>query len=244
VPCGQYAAFAKATGHPAEPPDFEQTDDHPVVNVTRDDAQAYAAWLSRTIGKPYRLPTEAAWEYAARAETTTAHYWGDSAAQICQDANGDDATTKCSDGYPNTAPVGHFRANPSGLHDMLGNAWQWVRDCDADPGYRGAALADGSVHEARACPSRVVRGGSFGNGPSGLLGGNRGGFDPGTRYGGNGFRVARTVKPPKPPVRTGDFAGRKGTGAIGRASCVSRQRPKAPAHPHAHSFERVSGVSC
>jgi formylglycine-generating enzyme required for sulfatase activity len=191
---GQYAAFAKATGRPIEAPDFDQTDDHPAVNVTWNDAQAYVAWLSRATGKPYRLPTEAEWEYAARAGTTTEHYWGDSAAQLCQYANGDDATTKCDDGYPNTSPVGHFRANPFGLYDMAGNAWQWVQDCYADSGYRGAP-SDGSARETRACPSRVVRGGSFGNGPAGLRGGNRGGFDPAARDSGNGFRVARTVAP-------------------------------------------------
>ncbi len=77
---------------------------------------------------------------------------------------------------------------------MAGNAWQWVRDCYADSGYRDAP-SDGSARETRACASRVVRGGSFGNAPSGLRSGNRGGFDPAARDSGNGFRVARMVPP-------------------------------------------------
>ncbi len=191
---GEYAAFARATGRNVEQPSFAQTDDHPVVNVSWDDAQAYVAWLSRTTGKSYRLPTEAEWEYAARAGTTTARYWGDSAAQQCLYANGDDATAKCSDGYSNTSPVGHFRPNAFGLYDMLGNALQWVQDCYEAYGY-GGAFSDGSAHETASCSSRVLRGGSWIYGPRRLRAGYRFWSEPGNRNDLIGFRVARTFTP-------------------------------------------------
>jgi formylglycine-generating enzyme required for sulfatase activity len=190
----EYAAFAKATGREIVPPPFAQTDDHPVVDVSWEDAQAYVAWLSRITGKSYRLPTEAEWEYAARAGTTTARYWGNSAALQCLYANGDDATAKCSDGYSNTSPVGHFRPNAFGLHDMLGNAWQWVQDSYEPSGYDGAP-PDGSAVEATGWPLHVLRGGSWINAPSGLRAGLRKGFPADTQDLDVGFRVARTLTP-------------------------------------------------
>jgi formylglycine-generating enzyme required for sulfatase activity len=191
---GEYAAFAKATGRKVVQPGFDQTDDHPVVDVSWEDAQAYVAWLSRTTGKPYRLPTEAEWEYAARAGTVTARYWGDSADQQCLYANGDDAAAKCSDGFVNTSPVGHFVPNRFGLHDMLGNTWQWVQDCHEASGYRGAS-SDGSAHETVSCSSRVLRGGSWFNDPGRLRAGFRVDVLPTFQFYDVGFRVARTFIP-------------------------------------------------
>ena len=120
-----------------------------------DDAQAYAAWLSREAGEKYRLPSESEWEYAARAGTATARYWGEGESGQCRHANGGDASVKerysdwkwtvasCRDGHVHTAPVGSFAANGWGLHDMLGNVWEWTEDC-WNGSYAGAP-SDGSA---------------------------------------------------------------------------------------------------
>ena len=122
-------------------PGFEQTDLDPVVCVNWDDAKAYVNWLSEKTGKGYRLPSEAEWEYAARGGIRTSRYWGDDVSAQCAHANGADGTLKahysnwrwvvasCRDGFVHTAPVGSFRANGFGLHDMHGNVWEWVVDC-------------------------------------------------------------------------------------------------------------------
>jgi len=191
---GQYAVFAKATGRAVEAPAFPQSDDHPVVNVSWDDAQAYAKWLSQTTGKTYRLPTEAEWEYAARAGTRTARYWGDSPGEQCQFAHGEARAAKCSDGFANTAPVGHFKPNGFGLHDMIGNAWEWVQDCWQPTGYEGAP-SDGSAFETAGCNWRARRGGGFSDSPFLLRVDTRGHGQPGDRAPAVGFRVVRTVGP-------------------------------------------------
>ena len=110
-------------------------------NVSWYGAVAYIDWLNQETetGKKYRLPTEAEWEYAARAGTSTVRFWGDSPDDACQYANVYDQTSKkengyswknhnCDDGYSNTAPIGSFLANSFGLHDMLGNVWEWCAD--------------------------------------------------------------------------------------------------------------------
>jgi formylglycine-generating enzyme len=121
-------------------PGFPQTDDHPVVDVSFNDATAFAQWLSRKEAKTYRLPTEAEWEYACRAGTTTRYWAGDDPEGLPKIANLYDATTakrfpewnkyalQASDGFVFTAPVGSFQPNAFGLYDMHGNAWQWVSD--------------------------------------------------------------------------------------------------------------------
>ena len=111
--------------------------DQPVINVTWDDAQEYVAWLSKQTGKQYRLLTEAEYEYAARGGALTSYPWGDDIGTNNANCNG------CGSRWDNkqAAPVGQFKANGFGLHDMVGNVWEWVQDCYHDS-YRDAP-ADG-----------------------------------------------------------------------------------------------------
>lgn len=152
-------------------PGFPQGDDHPVVNVTWNDAVALSQWLSKTEGKTYRLPTEAEWEYAARAGTRTRYSSGDEPQSLLKVANVFDADAAKnwekwrafalteSDGYAFTAPVGSFAPNAFGLYDMHGNAWEWTADYHDEHYYANSPVddpqgpADGSV--------RVRRGGSW-----------------------------------------------------------------------------------
>ena len=126
-------------------PGFPQTGRDPVACVSWDDAQAYVAWLSAKTGHVYRLPTEAEWEYAARAGTTTARYFSDTPAEICLHTNVSDLAfgeqhpgaprsgigmnLACRDGYAFTSPVGSFPPNQFGLSDMLGDVMNWTEDC-------------------------------------------------------------------------------------------------------------------
>jgi formylglycine-generating enzyme required for sulfatase activity len=114
-------------------------DRQPVISVSWNDAKAYVAWLSKMTGKDYRLPTEAEWEYAARAGTTTAYYWGDEIGENNTNCNGCGSEL----GGKQTAPVGSFAPNAFGLYDMFGNVWDWVEDCYHN-NYQGAPT-DGSA---------------------------------------------------------------------------------------------------
>jgi formylglycine-generating enzyme required for sulfatase activity len=152
-------------------PGFPQTDDHPVVNITWNDATAMAQWLSRAEARRYRLPTEAEWEYACRAGTRTRYYLGDSPATLAAIANTFDAAAaphwpqwkkfalKENDGATFTAPVGSYSPNAFGLHDMLGNVWEWVSDRYGETYYAESPLVDptGPASGGR----RVRRGGSW-----------------------------------------------------------------------------------
>jgi formylglycine-generating enzyme required for sulfatase activity len=159
----------------------------PVVNVTWDDAQQYVAWLSKMTGRSYRLLTEAEWEYAARAGTTTAYYLGDEIGKGNADCDG------CGSEWDNheTAPVGSFKPNAFGLYDMAGNAFQWVEDC-YHVSYDQAPV-DGSAWTSGDCSRRVVRGGSWGDKPQYLRSAYRWGITTVYRYDGLGFRIARTL---------------------------------------------------
>ena len=189
-------------------PGFGQSGRHPVACVNWNDAQAYVAWLSRQTGKKYRLPSESEWEYAARAGTATARYWGEGESGQCRHANGADASMKmkerysdwggrrlasCRDGHAHTAPVGSFAANGWGLHDMLGNVWEWTEDC-WNGNYAGGP-SDGSAWEYGDCAGRVLRGGSWDLDPRHLRSANRLWNFAGVRYDYLGFRVARTLAP-------------------------------------------------
>ena len=138
-------------------------DTRPVIYVSWDDAQQYVAWLSRMTGKPYRLLSDAEFEYAARAGTQTAYPWGDDIGENNANCVGCGSPWTGSAGTWQTAPVGSFAANRFGLYDMVGNVWKWVQDC-YHPNYNGAPT-DGSTWTGGDCTARVVRGGFWGGGP-------------------------------------------------------------------------------
>ncbi len=186
---------------------FDQTDQHPVSCVSWDDAQAYVGWVSGKSDGEYRLLTESEWEYVARGGTSTARFWegGDAADERdqCRYANGADMSTAfgwradCSDRYAFTAPAGSYEGNAFGLHDVLGNVWEWTEDCWR-PGYIGGPN-DGSAWEGSGCERRVLRGGSRYVGPAGLRSAHRFKYEPVTRNQNTGFRVARRL-----PGKAGD----------------------------------------
>ena len=185
-------------------PGYQQEDTHPVACVSWQDASAYVRWLSQRTGKPYRLLSEAEWEYAARAGTTTARFWGDDGTMSCAYANGADRATaarapgagalgfaSCDDGFAHTSPVGSYRANAFGLHDMLGNVGEWTQDCwYAD--YAGAP-SDGRAVMSGDCVMRAVRGGAWDDAPTGLRAAYRVGSPITVRLYSRGFRIARDM---------------------------------------------------
>lgn len=233
---GEYAAFLRATGHPVSKecvtdrvhhgtwapesnttlndPGFPQTDRHPVVCVTWDDAQAYIAWLNARTGGRYRLLTESEWEYVARAGATAAFPWGASADDGCTQANGTDAVfaehyanaavAKCRDGALNTAPVGAYRANAFGLYDMIGNAEEWVADC-ATMAY-ASLPADGSADLSGDCARHPVRGGSWGSEVKDARVANRVRYPASQVDDSVGIRVAKTlvIDPPQHHFNSND----------------------------------------
>lgn len=159
----------------------------PVMDVSWTDAKAFTAWLSRKTGKSYRLPTEAEWEYAARAGTETAFWWG--RALVKGNANCED----CGDGpQRKTLPVQSFRPNGFGLFDVAGNVAEWVEDCWNDT-YRGAP-ANGAAWTTGQCSQRGLRGGSFASRSTFVRSPARFRYDQDVRYYANGFRVARDLK--------------------------------------------------
>ena len=176
--------------------------ERPAKSVSYDDAKAYVRWLSRKSGKEYRLPSAAEWEYAARAGTTTARFWGDDADRGCGYANVHDRTSvsenefdwqhhECDDGYARTAPVGSFAANAFGVHDMLGNVEEWTEDC-----WNGSyedAPTDGSAWRSGDCSVRVLRGGSWGDYPWLVRAAFRQGLGAEHSTSFIGFRVAMTL---------------------------------------------------
>jgi formylglycine-generating enzyme required for sulfatase activity len=162
-------------------------DSTPVHNLSWDDVGQYVAWLSRTAGHPYRLPSEAEWEYAARGGTTTRYWWGDSVGM---------SLANCTDcgGVQNPygpLPVDALSPNPFGLYDMLGGVAQWMADCWF-PNYRGAPT-NATPRDAKDCQKRVLRGGSFRLPHDEITVTYRGNYDAPVRYLTNGFRVARDL---------------------------------------------------
>ncbi|MEM8948751.1 MAG: formylglycine-generating enzyme family protein [Pseudomonadota bacterium] len=185
-------------------PGYKQTEDDPVVCVSWDDAKAYVRWLSEKTGESYRLPSEAEWEYAARAGRATRYFWGDDTGAACAYANGHDRKSKtisglrydafpCADDYTETAPVGSFRPDDFGLHDMTGNVWEWVEDA-WHASYENAPI-DGRAWNEPNEERRVLRGGSWSYNPRNLRSAARREAPRSSRNVGLGFRVAMTLSP-------------------------------------------------
>ena len=167
----------------------------PVIHVSRADAEAYLAWLAEKTGGGYRLPSEAEWEFLARAGTTTPFHTGRTI--VPAQANYD-GTAAYGDGVrgafrQRTLPAGSFRANAFGLHDVHGNVWEWVADC-WNGSYAGAPT-DGSAWRDGDCDKRVQRGGSWGNAPKDARAAVRNWRPAGHRDANSGFRVVREIKP-------------------------------------------------
>ena len=191
------------------PPDWWGRGRQPVTEVSWRDARAYVEWLSKATGHSYGLPSEAQWEYAARAGTRTARYWGESAEEQCRYANGFDRVLartnrnglamfeeygltypRCSDGQGDgTAPVGSYEPNAFGLHDMMGNLTEWTDDC-WNPDHSGRP-EHGGTRFSGDCSRRVLRGGTWGYPLEFLRSAHRFQFELEHRDNGLGFRVIR-----------------------------------------------------
>ena len=168
-------------------PDHRGSPKEPAGNLNWDDANAYVKWLSEKTGQVYRLPSEAEWEYAARAGTAKRFWWGDEAGfgkANCSDCGSG------TDGQP--AAAGSYQPNPFGLYDTSGNMAEWVEDCWNDS-YRGAP-ADGSAWTKGDCSLRGLRGGSYGNKAAFSRSASRFRYDSDVRYEANGFRVLRELR--------------------------------------------------
>ncbi len=205
---GQFAAFVAATGYDAgtgrgswRDPGFAQGDNHPVVRVNWDDAQAYVSWLSRASGATYRLPSEAEWEYACRAGTVTPFWWGSSI--TTDQANYDGSADPYKGGgakgeyRKRTVPAKHFEANPWGLYQVHGNVWEWCEDVwhDSYVGKPADLKTTGGAWSTGGGGFRVLRGGSWHNYPQYLRSASRFRYTADFRYFDIGFRVARTLHP-------------------------------------------------
>jgi formylglycine-generating enzyme required for sulfatase activity len=160
------------------------------MNVSWDDAKQYVAWIAKLTGKPYRLLTEAEWEYAARAGTTTTYSWGNDIGQGNANCDG------CGSQWDNkqTAPVGSFKPNAFGLYDMHGNVWGWCED-PWHNNYNGAPTDGSAWLEGGNESRRIVRGGSWNDDPEFLRAAIRDVGSTVDRVGGIGFRLARTLNP-------------------------------------------------
>ena len=233
VTVGQFRRFVQATAYKTEPekgkgikgaallsggvmktagvaswsnPPYKQTDEHPVVCVTWNDARAFGDWLNGTDkGKPpgasYRLPTEAEWEYACRAGTTTLYQWGDdpnkgkgwcnAADLVAKKAFPDLTEFDWEDGFLYTAPVGSFKANAFGLHDMHGNVYEWCQDWDRS--YEGGHQTDPTGGPVG--PHRVLRGGAWGNSPWEVRSTDRYRLQPDLQFADAGFRLVLAAGP-------------------------------------------------
>jgi len=154
-------------------PGFVQPDDNPVVCVSLDHAVAYTEWLSEKTGENYYIPSEAQWEYAAKAGTQGRYFWGADESKACDYANiyfqptqrGSDAASfepPCDDGYPNIAPVGRFKPNAFGLHDTVSNVWEWTTDC-GHKNYAGAPTDGSAWIDEQDCLFRMIRSGGVQN---------------------------------------------------------------------------------
>ncbi|TAL87384.1 MAG: formylglycine-generating enzyme family protein [Rhodanobacter sp.] len=212
VKLGGASVYDERSGAMREDTDATWADDYaghkaaanlPVVNVSWNDAEAYANWLSQRTGKVYRLPSEAEFEYALRAGTTTRYWWGDGTpTRLVENVTGSGDRSKMgrhwshafrhySDGYWGPAPVMSFAPNPFGLYDMDGNVSEWVDDCWHDNYVR--APNNGTAWINPGCSAHVIRGGSWGSSPEQVRSAWRQGANSDVRSGRVGFRVVREL---------------------------------------------------
>ena len=237
----QRGRWAVQTGTSWENPGFSQIDSHPVVCVSWEDASAYVQWLRQETQRPYRLLTEAEWEYLGGGTETTAFK-----------SSGQANCKGCGSRWDGkgTAPVGMFPADRWGLHEFYGNAWEWVQDCYT-PGY-STAPRDGSAWELVGCTQRVRRGGSWTTRPERLRAALRNSDNAGFRSSKVGFRVAQTIHPsaasgssrrvasvPAPTRRTESYPTR-----TDRSSSDSDYRltfRASPKYPKAAERENIQG---
>lgn len=170
----------------------------PVINVSWHDAQTFVAWLSDRTGESYRLPSEAEWEYGARAGTVTPFWTGATISTAQANYDGNDTYDAGTKGIYRARTVAmddpSFPANPFGLFHVHGNVWEWVQDCHLGS-YEGAPTDGEAAADRNDCPARVLRGGSWIDGPKGLRSAVRAGEAPEARNNVLGFRVARMLTP-------------------------------------------------
>ena len=187
VTFAQWDACVEAGGCAHTPKDRDWgRGNRPVIYVSWDDAQEYAAWLSALTGDRYRLPSEAEWEYMARAGASGEYWWGNKlipGVAVCRD---------CIDNGDITAPVGSFPPNPFGVHDVHGNVWEWTQDC-WNGTYAGAPV-DSTGWVTGECDKRVLRGGSWGRPAEEMRLAFRQGDERGLRSGKRGFRLLRELE--------------------------------------------------
>nr|WP_025599392.1 SUMF1/EgtB/PvdO family nonheme iron enzyme [Burkholderia sp. WSM2230] len=184
----QWNACVAANACPKLTPETNANKAAPARDLSWDDAQQYVQWLARTTGKPYRLPTEAEWEYAVRGGTTTAYWWGD------QMRKGNANCKDCGEPWHKEGPeaAGSFAANPYGLYDMNGSVWEWTADCWHNS-YQSAPV-DGRAWENPGCDMRVIRGGSWREGGGYMLSATRFKYSAGVRQSQDGLRVVKDLK--------------------------------------------------
>jgi formylglycine-generating enzyme required for sulfatase activity len=184
-------------------------DEHPVTCIAWADAQAYVAWLARKTRQRYRLPSEAEWEYAARAGSVASRPWGPLAADGCGQANTYDLTSEaryalgwpaagCRDGYADLAPVGQLGLNGFGLADMIGNVWEWTEDC-ATHSRVGRPTGPEAWTWLGGCEERAIRGGGWLSPPARSRSGHAASAPAGLRADYLGFRVARDIETGRSP---------------------------------------------
>ena len=188
VTVAEWNACGAAGACSYKPPGVAAADSRPVTNLSWSDASQYVQWLRKQTGKPYRLPSESEWEYAAAAGSTAHYSWGDQPGIGKADCRG------CGGHYDEHQPtnIGSFPANAWDLHDMLGGVAEWVGDC-WHLSYKGAP-SDGAAWTDRYCAKHVLRGGSWMNPPSDITVRVRNFYDTSVRYIGNGMRVALSLQ--------------------------------------------------
>jgi formylglycine-generating enzyme required for sulfatase activity len=183
----EYDQFCDATGHPRPDDEGWGRGRRPVINVSWQDAKAFTDWLSSKTRQIYRLPSDAEWEYAARAGTRSRFWWGNEPGTARANCEG---CGSLWDGEK-TARVGKFRANPYGLHDTAGNVFEWVADCYHDS-FANAPI-DGSALDKPGCGKRVIRGGAWSFPPREIRSANRWRDFPSRHSDDTGFRIVREL---------------------------------------------------